>query len=142
MLGCTKDGDPRDSDSVQKIVDKKLGHFADCFEQKLKELDDIFQSVGERQGRFEQNARNQSIETKKMIESSAVVLREHLANVSKNTVRDFEVRFEVREKVFETELKTVANKIDSIENLLLREKERLDKLQQISGVRKAHTFTV
>ena len=134
MLGCTDKNRTITSDSIASIVDKKLGEFADCFESKLKELDDIFQSVEERQGRIEQNSRNQSLETKKMIETSSSVLREHLSNVSKNTVRDFEVRFEVREKVFETEFKALTKKMDTIENLLLKEKERLDKLQQISGL--------
>ena len=134
MLGCTDKHETITSDSIESIVNKKLEEFGDCFEKKLKELDDIFQSVEERQGRIEQNSKNQCMETKKMIELSSNTLREHLSNVSKNTVRDFEVRFEVREKVFETEFKALTKKMDTIENLLLKEKERLDKLQQISGL--------
>ena len=134
MLGCSSDKETSTSENIDKIVDKKLVEFADAFEQKLKELDEIFQSVAERQGRIESNAKAQTSDTKKMIETSALVLREHLSNVSKNTVRDFETRFEVREKVFQTELKTLTNKMDSVENILLKEKERLDKLQQISGM--------
>ena len=134
MLGCSSDKETTTSENIDKIVDKKLVEFADAFEQKLKELDEIFQSVAERQGRIESNAKAQTSDTKKMIETSALVLREHLSNVSKNTVRDFETRFEVREKVFQTELKTLTNKMDSVENILLKEKERLDKLQQISGM--------
>ena len=97
MLGCSSDKATLTSENIDKIVDIKLGEFADAFELKLKELDDIFQSVGERQGRIESNAKAQASDTKKMIQTSAVVLREHLANVSKNTVRDFETRFEVRD---------------------------------------------
>ena len=134
MLGCSSDKATITSENINKIVDKKLVEFADAFEQKLKELDEIFQSVAERQGRIESNSKSQTIDTKKMIETSALVLREHLSNVSKNTVRDFETRFEVREKVFQTELKTLTNKMDSVEDILLKEKERLDKLQQISGM--------
>ena len=134
MLVCSGDKETSTSENIDKIVDKKLVEFADAFEQKLKELDEIFQSVAERQGRIESNAKAQTSDTKKMIETSALVLREHLSNVSKNTVRDFETRFEVREKVFQTELKTLTNKMDSVENILLKEKERLDKLQQISGM--------
>jgi len=134
MLGCSSDKAAITSENIDKIVDKKLVEFADAFEQKLKELDEIFQSVAQRQGRIESNSKSQSSDTKKMIETSALVLREHLSNVSKNTVRDFETRFEVREKVFQTELKTLTNKMDSVEDILLKEKERLDKLQQISGM--------
>ena len=135
MLGCSSDKAAITSENINKIVDKKLVEFADAFEQKLKELDEIFQSVAQRQGRIEEsNSKSQSSDTKKMIETSALVLREHLSNVSKNTVRDFETRFEVREKVFQTELKTLTNKMDSVEDILLKEKERLDKLQQISGM--------
>ena len=134
MLGCSSDKATITSENIDKIVDKKLVEFADAFEQKLKELDEIFQSVAQRQGRIESNSKSQTIDTKKMIETSALVLREHLSNVSKNTVRDFETRFEVREKVFQTELKTLTNKMDSVEDILLKEKERLDKLQQISGM--------
>ena len=133
MLGCTKDDD-FDKDKVKNIVETKIEEFANCFTEKLKELDEIFQSVSERQSRIEQNAKNQNTQTVQLVESSAGVLRDHLTNVSKNTVRDFEVRFEVREKVFQTEIKTLAHKMDSIENLLLKEKERLDKLQQVSGL--------
>ena len=56
MLGCTDKHGTITSDSIQSIVDKKLEEFGDCFEKKLKELDDIFQSVEERQGRIEQNS--------------------------------------------------------------------------------------
>ena len=134
MLGCSSDKASITSENIDKIVDKKLVEFADAFEQKLRELDEIFQSVAQRQGRIESDSKSQSSDTKKMIETSALVLREHLSNVSKNTVRDFETRFEVREKVFQTELKTLTNKMDSVEDILLKEKERLDKLQQISGM--------
>ena len=51
-----------------------------------------------------------------------------------NTVRDFEVRFEVREKVFETELGAVAGRLAGLETAAAGEKERLDRLQQISGL--------
>ena len=121
-------------DTIDKIVEKKLAEFSDCFEKKLRELDDVFQSVGERQGRIEANVKSQSSQTRNIIDASALVLREHLSNMSRNTTRDFESRFEVREKVFQTELKTLTNKIDSIEDILFKEKERLDKLQQISGM--------
>ena len=121
-------------DTIDKIVEKKLAEFSDCFEKKLRELDDVFQSVGERQGRIEANVKSQSSQTRNIIDASALVLREHLSNMSRNTTRDFETRFEVREKVFQTELKTLTHKIDSIEDILFKEKERLDKLQQISGM--------
>ena len=121
-------------DTIDKIVEKKLAEFSDCFEKKLRELDDVFQSVGERQGRIEANVKSQSSQTRNIIDASALVLREHLSNMSRNTTRDFESRFEVREKVFQTELKTLTHKIDSIEDILFKEKERLDKLQQISGM--------
>ena len=121
-------------DTIDKIVEKKLAEFSDCFEKKLRELDDVFQSVGERQGRIEANVKLQSSQTRNIIDASALVLREHLSNMSRNTTRDFESRFEVREKVFQTELKTLTHKIDSIEDILFKEKERLDKLQQISGM--------
>ena len=111
-----------------------MAEFSDCFEKKLRELDDVFQSVGERQGRIEANVKSQSSQTRNIIDASALVLREHLSNMSRNTTRDFETRFEVREKVFQTELKTLTHKIDSIEDILFKEKERLDKLQQISGM--------
>ena len=134
MLGCTNNSDINDKEAIETAVDKKLEEFANSFTQKLKELDEIYQSVADRQSRIEQSARAQNSDTVKLVEASSIVLKEHLANVSRNTVRDFEVRFEVRGKVFETELKTVTRKIESIENLLLREKEKLDKLQQISGL--------
>ena len=134
MLGCSSDKGTLMGDTIDKIVEKKLAEFSDCFEKKLRELDDVFQSVGERQGRIEANVKLQSSQTRNIIDASALVLREHLSNMSRNTTRDFESRFEVREKVFQTELKTLTHKIDSIEDILFKEKERLDKLQQISGM--------
>ena len=134
MLGCSSDKGTLMGDTIDKIVEKKLAEFSDCFEKKLRELDDVFQSVGERQGRIEANVKSQSSQTRNIIDASALVLREHLSNMSRNTTRDFESRFEVREKVFQTELKTLTHKIDSIEDILFKEKERLDKLQQISGM--------
>lgn len=134
MLGCSSDKGTLMGDTIDKIVEKKLAEFSDCFEKKLRELDDVFQSVGERQGRIEANVKSQSSQTRNIIDASALVLREHLSNMSRNTTRDFETRFEVREKVFQTELKTLTHKIDSIEDILFKEKERLDKLQQISGM--------
>ena len=134
MLGCSSDKGTLMGDTIDKIVEKKLAEFSDCFEKKLRELDDVFQSVGERQGRIEANVKSQSSQTRNIIDASALVMREHLSNMSRNTTRDFETRFEVREKVFQTELKTLTHKIDSIEDILFKEKERLDKLQQISGM--------
>jgi hypothetical protein len=90
--------------------------------------------VGERQSNIENMSRTEHNQVRKLIDGSYNALQEHLENVSKNTVREFEVRFEVREKVFDTEIKSFCQKMDGIEDLLMKEKERLDQLQQMSGM--------
>ena len=134
MIGCTKADTVQKKLSVEEMVELRLAEFREGFELKMKELDEVFKSVGERQSKIESLSRTEHNQVRTLIEGSYNALQEHLENVSKNTVRDFEVRFEVREKLFDTEIKTFSKKQTDIENLLIREKERLDQLQQMSGM--------
>ena len=134
MIGCTRADTAEKEMSVEEMIEMRLAEFGVSFEQKMKELDEVFRSVGERQSRIENMSRTQHNQARELIESSYNALQEHLANVSKNNVRDFEARFEVREKVFDTEIRTFSQRLAGMENVLMKEKERLDKLQQMSGM--------
>ena len=129
-----KDDTVKKNLSVEEMVEMRLAEFRESFELKMKELDEVFKSVGERQSKIEDLSRTEHNQVRALIEGSYNALQEHMENVSKNTVRDFEVRFQVREKLFDTEIKTFSQKMNEIENLLVREKERLDQLQQMSGL--------
>ena len=116
-------------DFIGAEIDRKLSFFSEAFKHKLKELDDIFQSVDERQARIERKSKVQDEEIREMLLTSFEVLRDKLA-VSHNTVSDSEKRG----KVLDTELRALTNKVERMENLLLTERERVDHLQQISGL--------
>ena len=128
MLGCTKDID------VQYEVEKKLSIFAQTFETKLKYLDDIFQKLDQRQGRIERESKTQKLETKKMIGESTVIIKDQLAAVFQTLGEDFKSKLETREKFYETELKSLVQKIESLELMMLKESERVDKMQNMSFV--------
>ena len=111
MLGCTQ-ADGVEDISVEEMVERRLAEFGESFGQKMTELDEVFKSVGERQSRIENLSKIEQNQAKKLVEDSYNTLHEHLENVSQNTVREFEVRFEVREKVFNTEIKTFSKRMD------------------------------
>ena len=115
-------------------LERKLGEFGVCFSQKLGELDDIFQSVAERQGRIEENARLQTEETREMMETTRNIIHDHRDTASINILREVEGRIEARESMFGSELRVLTNKLERLENSLLTERERLDQLQQVSGL--------
>lgn len=115
-------------------VERKLAAFALSFRQKLRELDDIFQSVDERQGRLEENAKVQTEETRQMILSTRTMIEDQHSALSPNILKEVQARFDARESMFGSELRSLRVKLERLENGLLTERERLDQLQQISGL--------
>ena len=115
-------------------LERKLSEFGVSFRQKLGELDDIFQNVAERQGRMEENARAQTEETRQMMESTRTIIQDQRTVISQNILKDIEGRIEARESMFGTQLRGLTNKLERLENSLLTERERLDQLQQVSGL--------
>ena len=131
MLGCS-DGKLSEKD-VECLINNKLREFSKTFETKLIELDEVFQDVEARQGRIDHDNRQLKIEAKQMMEKSTEILKTHLVDLFKNVGKDFEAKSSVRENLFEQEFRKLSSKIDSLEVTLLRETERIDKLENISG---------
>ena len=116
-------------------LDRKLADFGQAFRQKLRELDDIFQSVAERQSRIEENAKAETEETRRqMIESTRTIIQDQRRAISQNILKEVEGRIEARESMFGSEVRVLTNKLERLENSLLTERERLDQLQQVSGL--------
>ena len=131
MLGCS-DGKLSEKD-VECLINNKLREFSKTFETKLIELDEVFQDVEARQGRIDHDNRQLKIEAKQMMEKNTEILKTHLVDLFKNVGKDFEAKSSVRENLFEQEFRKLSSKIDSLEVTLLRETERIDKLENISG---------
>ena len=100
------------------------------FRQKLRELDDIFQNVDERQGRMEETVKLQTAETRQMILATRNMIADQQPVISPNILKEVEAR----ESMFGSELRALRDKLERLENGLLTERERLDQLQQISGL--------
>ena len=125
MFGCRQQPPAAPPD-----LERKLAEFAVTFRQKLRELDDIFQNVDERQGRMEETAKLQTAETRQMILATRNMIADQQPVISPNILKEVEAR----ESMFGSELRALRDKLERLENGLLTERERLDQLQQISGL--------
>ena len=125
MFGCRQQPPAAPPD-----LERKLAEFAVIFRQKLRELDDIFQNVDERQGRMEETAKLQTAETRQMILATRNMIADQQPVISPNILKEVEAR----ESMFGSELRALRDKLERLENGLLTERERLDQLQQISGL--------
>ena len=68
------------------------------------------------------------------METTRNIIQDHRDTASINILREVEGRIEARESMFGSELRVLTNKLERLENSLLTERERLDQLQQVSGL--------
>ena len=134
MIGCTSADTARDILTVEEMIDKRMRGFRGIFDKKIEEFDDSLNTVKERQNNVEKIFELRQKQTRKAIENTFEDVKEYLTDVSKETMKDYKARFEVRDKAFESQIKSVHIRLNEIENGLQSEKDRLNSLQQLSGL--------
>ena len=119
---------------MDELFDLRIEQFEKKFDEKSKALDEIFASLFERQSEIERLSELKHEETKQIIYHNSSLQKSTAEKSTKISKKTIEKKIDESDRNIEAGIMGVNQRLNNLEKVLIDEKVRLDKLQQMSGM--------
>ena len=120
--------------TMEERFDVRIGQFEKIFDEKTKALDEIFATLFERQTEIERLSELKHDATLELIDHKNSLLKNTTEKTSTNSKKTIESKIHDSDEKIESGINCINQRLNNLEEVLIREKERLDKLQKMSGM--------